>query len=99
MPIANEGQVNPSLNGDASNRCAAEGVPPLRAGSELLLRWLPDRRKRPLGQGAQGRRVDPTLGQHPADEPPANELWACRDCAVSFIKGPARAKWAGLLAS
>ena len=37
-------------------------------------------------------RIDPTLGQHPADEPPANELWACGDCALSFIKGPARVR-------
>jgi ribosomal protein L37AE/L43A len=37
-------------------------------------------------------RIDPTLGQHPADEAPARELWACQDCAVSFIREPARVR-------
>ena len=44
-------------------------------------------------------RIDPTLGQHTPTQPASNELWACADCAVSFIKGPIRARWAGLLAS
>jgi ribosomal protein L37AE/L43A len=42
-------------------------------------------------------RIDPAFGQHSPTEPATNELWACADCAVSFIKGPARARWAGLL--
>jgi hypothetical protein len=41
--------------------------------------------------------IDAAFGQHAPTHPATNELWACGDCAVSFIKGPARARWAGVL--